>query len=282
MEEWNAALKDGVRVSTTPTIGDAFPNLVGATQTTNEFDLHEYLGDSWGVVFMHPGTVRVLLWANSSLSKQVRIIRFDLFFFLRTVNSLFYDLAGDFTLVCASELGRAAALQDEFAKRGAKMCGFSCNDSASHLAWIEDIQAATGASVDFPLFCDPDRTLAISLGILDANNKDSNALPLTVRSVYILKPDKSIALMISYPASTGRNFDEILRALDSLQLTAYHAVATPADWNIGDCGFSFEERGSGRKVRLVSGGLSAFGTRQNVGQKLLALHPRQVRTQFCH
>ena len=136
--------------------------------------------------------------------------------------------------MCTTELGRAAELKTEFAKRNAKLCGFSCNDGASHRAWIQDIEAATGAYVDFPLFCDPTRSHAVSLKILDNSNRDSNNLPLTVRSVYVLKPDKTIALMITYPASTGRNFDEILRALDSLQLTANYSVATPADWTQGE------------------------------------------------
>jgi alkyl hydroperoxide reductase subunit AhpC len=143
-------------------------------------------------------------------------------------------LTGDFTPVCTTELGRAAQLKTEFSKRNAKLCGFSCNDAASHRSWIQDIEAATGAYVDFPLFCDPTRIHALSLKILDMSSRDSSNLPNTVRSVYVLKPDKTIALMITYPASTGRNFDEILRALDSLQLTANYSVATPADWTQGE------------------------------------------------
>ena len=142
-------------------------------------------------------------------------------------------LSGDFTPVCTTELGRAAQLEPEFAKRNAKLCGFSCNDSASHRDWIHDIEAATGAYVGFPIFCDPTRAHAVSLKVLDSSNMGSDKLPSTVRSVYILKPDKTIALMITYPASTGRNFDEILRVLDSLQLTANYSVATPADWTQG-------------------------------------------------
>lgn len=176
-------------------INDTFPNLNGSTQDTNSFDLYQYLGDSWGVVFMHPG---------------------------------------DFTPVCTTELGEAARLTPEFSKRGVKLCGFSCNDAASHRGWIEDIASATGEHVSFPLFCDPGRDHAFNLGILDESNKDGKGLPMTVRSVFILKPNKSIALMMTYPASTGRNFDEILRTLDSLQLTANHFVATPANWKKGE------------------------------------------------
>mmetsp|Transcript_19459 Transcript_19459/g.29538 ORF Transcript_19459/g.29538 Transcript_19459/m.29538 type:complete len:239 (-) Transcript_19459:161-877(-) len=177
-----------------PAINDKFPNLEGSTQDTDSFDLYEYLGTSWGIIFMHPG---------------------------------------DFTPVCTTELGAAAKRRDEFKNRDVKMCGFSCNDSASHKAWIEDIKAAVGATVDFPLFCDPDRTVSVKLGVLDETNKDSKGLPMTVRSVYILKPDKTIALMITYPASTGRSFDEIFRVIDSLQRTSNHQTATPADWKNG-------------------------------------------------
>lgn len=105
---------------------------------------------------------------------------------------------GDFTPVCTTELGRAAQLEDEFAKRGVKLCGFSCNDGESHKLWIEDIKAATGADVKFPMFCDPNRRAATDLGILDDTNKIAG-LPLTVRSVYILKPDRNIACMMTYP-----------------------------------------------------------------------------------
>ena len=119
---------------------------------------------------------------------------------------------GDFTPVCTTELGEAAKKSDEFAKRGVKLCGFSCNDASSHCAWIQDIEVATGGKVEFPLFCDPNR----ELDILDETNKNGKGLPMTVRSVYILKPERTIALMMTYPASTGRNFDEILRVVDSL------------------------------------------------------------------
>lgn len=140
---------------------------------------------------------------------------------------------GDFTPVCTTELGTAANLKDKFDARGVKMCGYSCNDASSHQEWIKDIKSVTGGQVDFPLFCDPDRSNAVALGILDETNRDAKGLPMPVRSVFVLKPDKTIALMITYPASTGRNFDEILRAIDSLQLTVTNKVATPADWERG-------------------------------------------------
>jgi alkyl hydroperoxide reductase subunit AhpC len=141
---------------------------------------------------------------------------------------------GDFTPVCTTELGKAASMEDDFSKRNVKMVGFSCNDATSHVAWIEDIKVATGADLKFPLFCDPKRDAATELGILDSSNKDAKGMPLTVRSVFILKPDRTIALMMTYPASTGRNFDEILRCVDSLQLTVNASVATPVNWNKGD------------------------------------------------
>ena len=172
-----------------------FPNLVGSTQSTDSFDLYEYLGNSWGIVFMHPA---------------------------------------DFTPVCTTELGEAAKRQPAFTARNVKLVGFSCNDSASHAAWIEDVKHVCHAnSFDYPLFCDPTREHAVQLGVLDAKNQDAKGLPLTVRSVYILKPDKTVALVMTYPASTGRNFDEIIRVIDSLQLTVKHSVATPVNWTSG-------------------------------------------------
>jgi alkyl hydroperoxide reductase subunit AhpC len=141
---------------------------------------------------------------------------------------------GDFTPVCTTELGRAANLTEEFTKRGVKLCGFSCNDAKSHKEWIKDIEVVTGGKVEFPLFCDPEREAATQLGILDQSNKDAKGMPLTVRSVFIVKPDRTIALMMTYPASTGRNFLEIIRCIDSLQLTANKAVATPVDWQQGN------------------------------------------------
>lgn len=141
---------------------------------------------------------------------------------------------GDFTPVCTTELGTAALRESEFTKRGAKLCGFSCNGQESHQQWIEDIFSVTKGKVEFPLFCDPNRDNAAKLGILDASNKDAKGLPLTVRSVFITKPDKTIALMMTYPATTGRNFDEIIRVLDSLQLTVNKSVATPVDWKQGE------------------------------------------------
>ena len=120
--------------------------------------------------------------------------------------SIVFMHPGDFTPVCTTELGAAALRQGDFSQRNTKLCGFSCNDQESHVDWIKDIKAVTGGSVEFPLFCDPGRDNAAKLGILDESTKDAKGLPLTVRSVFILKPDKTIALMMTYPASTGRKF----------------------------------------------------------------------------
>ena len=141
---------------------------------------------------------------------------------------------GDFTPVCTTELGTAAKLEKEFKKRGIKLVGFSCNDAESHREWIKDIKSATGGNVQFPMFCDPTREVSIQLGILDETNREDKGLPLPVRSVYILKPDRSIALMITYPASTGRDFNEILRVIDSVMMTSEADVATPVNWKKGD------------------------------------------------
>ena len=175
----------------TLSINDVFPNLVGETQL-GPFDLYDYIGESsWCIVFMHPG---------------------------------------DFTPVCTTELGAAAGKARAFEDRNVKLCGFSCNDAASHQAWLADIKSYTGQIVNFPLFCDPSRSFATEIGVLDEQNKDAAGLPLTVRSVFIISPDRIIKAVVTYPASSGRNFDEILRLVDSLQLTSKHKVATPADW----------------------------------------------------
>ena len=179
-----------------PTLGinDKFPNLVGCTQFDGEFDLYEYQGGDWLVVLMHPG---------------------------------------DFTPVCTTELGAAAGRQKDFKARGVKICGFSCNDASSHRLWIKDIEAATGNAVSFPLFCDPTRDFATTIGVLDQTLKDAEGLPLTVRACFIVDPSRTIKAAILYPASTGRSMDEILRCIDSLKLTSEHSVATPVDWHKG-------------------------------------------------
>lgn len=138
----------------------------------------------------------------------------------------------DFTPVCTTELGKVAKIKSEFDKRGVKVIGISVDDLKSHKEWIKDINETQHTTVNYPLIADPSREVAMKYDMLDAGSKDN----LTARSVFVIGPDKKIKLMITYPASTGRNFTEILRVIDSVQLTASYSVATPADWKNGeDC-----------------------------------------------
>jgi alkyl hydroperoxide reductase subunit AhpC len=136
----------------------------------------------------------------------------------------------DFTPVCTTELGRVAALKPEFDKRNVKVIGLSVDPLDSHKSWAGDIAETQGQELNFPLIADPDRKVADLYDMIHPNANDT----LTVRSVFIIGPDKKVKLIITYPASTGRNFDEVLRVIDSLQLTAKHSVATPVDWKQGD------------------------------------------------
>ncbi len=136
----------------------------------------------------------------------------------------------DFTPVCTTELGAVAKLKDEFAKRNAKVIAISVDSVESHKGWIPDINETQDTTVNFPIIADPDRKVADLYGMIHPNAGDT----VTVRSVYIVGPDKKVKLMITYPQSTGRNFAEVLRVLDSLQLTAKYQVSTPADWQDGE------------------------------------------------
>ena len=136
----------------------------------------------------------------------------------------------DFTPVCTTELGRVAALKPEFDKRNVKVVGLSVDGVAEHERWSGDIEDVTGSKLNFPLLADPDRKVADLYDMIHPNANDT----LTVRSVFIVGPDNKVKLNLTYPASTGRNFDEVLRVIDSLQLTAKHKVATPADWQRGE------------------------------------------------
>ena len=178
-------------------LGDTAPNF-DADTTKGSLNFYKFLGDkNWGILFSHPA---------------------------------------DFTPVCTTELGMVEKLQDQFAKRNVKTIGLSCDSVESHNKWIKDIIETQGIKdkdkLSYPLIGDNDRKIAKLYGMLPASDDDNNVL--TVRSVFIINPDKKIKLILTYPASTGRNFDEILRCIDSLQLTAYHKVATPANWNDGD------------------------------------------------
>ncbi|PON93062.1 Peroxiredoxin [Trema orientale] len=177
------------------TLGDTIPNLE-AQSTHGKITLHDYIGDSWAIIFSHPG---------------------------------------DFTPVCTTELGKMAACAQEFANRGLKLVGLSCDDVESHLEWIKDIEAYTpGAKVSFPIIADPKRELIKQLNMVDPEEKDSSGNPLPSRALHIVGPDKKVKLSFLYPASTGRNMDEVVRVLDSLHKAAKHKVATPANWKPGD------------------------------------------------
>jgi alkyl hydroperoxide reductase subunit AhpC len=171
-------------------LGDAAPNFKAKT-SQGDIDFYEYLGDSWGVLFSHPG---------------------------------------DYTPVCTTELGRTAALKDEFEKRNVKVLALSVDSVESHTGWINDINETQGVEVNFPIIADPDRKISEAYDMIHPNA----SVNATVRSLFIIAPDKTVKLIITYPASTGRNFQEILRVIDSLQLTAKYSVATPADWKDGE------------------------------------------------
>jgi alkyl hydroperoxide reductase subunit AhpC len=173
-------------------LGDEAPNFTAET-TEGTIDFHEWLGNSWGILFSHPA---------------------------------------DYTPVCTTELGMAAKLKHEFDKRNVKMIAISVDGIEDHKSWINDINETQGCTVNFPLIADPDKKVANLYDMIHPNSNDKQ----TVRSVFIIGPDKKVKLMITYPASTGRNFQEILRVIDSLQLTSYYSVATPVNWNNGeDC-----------------------------------------------
>ncbi|RCR70807.1 peroxiredoxin [Larkinella punicea] len=170
-------------------LGDIAPDFTAET-TEGTINFHEWLGNSWGMIFSHPA---------------------------------------DFTPVCTTELGRTAQLKDEFAKRGVKVIAVSVDALDSHTEWVKDINETQNTTVDFPLIADKDRQVAELYDMIHPNASEK----ATVRSVFIIGPDKKIKLTLTYPASTGRNFTEILRVIDSLQLTANYQVATPADWTEG-------------------------------------------------
>lgn len=170
-------------------LGEIAPDFT-AESTEGDILFHEYLGESWGVLFSHPK---------------------------------------DYTPVCTTELGRVAALLPEFERRGVKVLGLSVDSLEDHQGWAKDIEETQGTALNFPLLADPERAIATLYGMIHPKALAT----LTVRSVFVIAPDKTIKLTLTYPASTGRNFDELLRVIDSLQLTAKHALATPADWTPG-------------------------------------------------
>lgn len=180
-------------------IGDTAPNFEADT-TEGRIKFHDWLGDSWGVLFSHPK---------------------------------------DFTPVCTTELGYMARIKPEFDKRGVKILGLSVDPVDSHAKWARDIEETQGSAVNYPMIGDPDLSISKAWGMLPAAasgdpSKRTAADNMTVRNVFVVGPDKKIKLILVYPMTTGRNFDEVLRVIDSLQLTAKHKVATPVNWKPGD------------------------------------------------
>ena len=171
-------------------LGDIAPDFTAET-TEGTIKFHEWLGNSWGILFSHPA---------------------------------------DFTPVCTTELGSVAKLKPEFEKRNTKVIAISADPLDAHRKWIPDINETQHTTVNYPLIADPDFKISNLYGMVHPSVTDK----FTVRSVFIIGPDKKVKLTITYPASTGRNFHEILRVLDSLQLTANYSVATPADWKHGE------------------------------------------------
>ncbi|ASL26114.1 peroxiredoxin [Azotobacter chroococcum] len=171
-------------------LGDIAPDFE-QDSSTGRIRFHEWLGDSWGILFSHPA---------------------------------------DFTPVCTTELGFTAKLKDEFARRNVKAIALSVDPVDSHLKWIGDIEETQDAQVNFPILADADRKVSGLYDLIHPNASDT----LTVRSLFIIDPNRKVRLIITYPASTGRNFHEILRVIDSLQLTDHYKVATPANWQDGE------------------------------------------------
>jgi thioredoxin-dependent peroxiredoxin len=163
---------------------------------------------------------------------QAKTTAGDLDFYEYLGNSwgVLFSHPADFTPVCTTELGRTASLQDEFAKRNVKVLAVSVDPLEKHLGWIKDINETQNVSVGFPMIADEDKKVANLYGMIHPNASET----FTVRSLFVIGPDKKVKLTITYPASTGRNFVEVLRVIDSLQLTAKHSVATPADWKHGE------------------------------------------------
>jgi thioredoxin-dependent peroxiredoxin len=154
----------------------------------------------------------------------------DFYDYLGNGWGILFSHPADYTPVCTTELGKTALLKDEFAKRNVKVLAVSVDPLDKHEGWVKDINETQNATVNFPLIADADRTVSTLYDMIHPNASAT----ATVRSLFVIAPDKTIKLMITYPASTGRNFVEVLRVVDSLQLTANHSVATPADWKHGE------------------------------------------------
>lgn len=165
-----------------------------------------------------------------NFTAQTSIGEIDFYEYLGNGWGVLFSHPADYTPVCTTELGKTALLKDEFEKRNVKVLAVSVDPLDKHEGWIKDINETQNASVEFPLIADPDRNVATLYDMIHPNASAT----ATVRSLFIIGPDKLVKLIITYPASTGRNFVEVLRVIDSLQLTASHSVATPADWKQGE------------------------------------------------
>lgn len=154
----------------------------------------------------------------------------DFYEYLGDSWGVLFSHPADFTPVCTTELGTVARLKKEFDKRNTKVIALSVDPLDSHMEWVKDINTTQGVELDYPIIADEDKSISLTYDMINPGITEKN----TVRSVFIIAPDKNVKLTLTYPPSTGRNFSEILRVIDSLQLTAYHSVATPADWNDGE------------------------------------------------
>ncbi len=191
-------------------LGDEAPDF-NADTTQGKISFHQWLGNSWGILFSHPA---------------------------------------DFTPVCTTELGSAARLKPEFDKRNVKMIAVSVDPLDSHMSWINDINETQSTTMNFPIIADEDKKVANLYDMIHPNANDKQ----TVRSVFIIGPDKKVKLTLTYPASTGRNFQELLRVIDSLQLTSNYSVATPANWKLGeDCIISLSVSDEDAKRKFPKG-----------------------------
>ena len=165
-----------------------------------------------------------------NFTAETSLGKLDFYEYLGDSWGVLFSHPADYTPVCTTELGKTASLKPEFDKRNLKVMALSVDNVSSHKGWITDINETQGVEVNFPIIADQDKAISEAYGMLHPNASAT----LTVRSLFIIAPDKTVKLIISYPASTGRNFQEILRVIDSLQLTAKYSVATPADWQDGD------------------------------------------------
>uniref|UniRef100_A0A6M2DLZ8 1-Cys peroxiredoxin n=1 Tax=Xenopsylla cheopis TaxID=163159 RepID=A0A6M2DLZ8_XENCH len=215
-------------------LGETFPNYSLKT-TIGDITFHDYVQNSWGILFSHPA---------------------------------------DFTPVCTTELARVVKLMPEFEKRNVKVIALSCDNVETHLEWSKDILSYAGEmtkTFPYPIIDDSSRELAVKLRMIDPDEKDKDGMPMTARAVFVVDPKKKLRLSILYPATTGRNFDEILRVIDSLQMTDKNLVATPADWKAGQECMILPNVKQEDIPTLFPGGMSMYNVPS--GKKYMRLTP---------